>query len=126
MDTNQLLPVSSRRRKKRTGIFYFLFLEQLADDDWFYSPKKDNERIYVFFMAEKLLTGTIQKPTGKKDSEVNIRKNQKEQTFLFPSRSQTPAWERRPMTKYTFPIRTSGTRRGLKGSSKNCPFARKL
>jgi hypothetical protein len=49
------------------------FFVMLADDDGFYSPKKDNERIYGFFRAGKTLTGNIQKPTGKKDSEVNIR-----------------------------------------------------
>lgn len=49
------------------------FFIMLADDPGFYSQKGETSGIYSYFRDGKILTGKIQKPTGKKDSEVNIK-----------------------------------------------------
>jgi hypothetical protein len=53
-------------RKFRKG--YFL---ALADDPLFYSGSC--EKIYSYFRGGKILTGTIQKPTGARDKRVTVR-----------------------------------------------------
>jgi len=49
---------------KKSGLMIF------ADDKRFYEGASDG--IYGFFRTQKQRTGTIQKPTGKKDSELKI------------------------------------------------------
>jgi hypothetical protein len=62
-----------------------LFLEQLknngfcnnlflcfADDRNFWNGNADNNSIYRFFRKQRPITGLIQKPTGKKDVQINI------------------------------------------------------
>jgi len=44
----------------------------VADDDGFYSPKRQNSGIYRFFRAGHPLHGWIRKPTGRQDHTLTI------------------------------------------------------
>lgn len=46
------------------------YLIVLTDDPLFYSGK--NEGIYSYFRSKKIITGTFQKPTGKKDETIQL------------------------------------------------------
>lgn len=48
---------------------YFMMF---ADDPLFYKEKENDTGIYKMFRSEKVIKGTIKKPTGKKDIEIHI------------------------------------------------------
>lgn len=48
------------------------FFVMVADDHLFYRGP-DGTGVYAYFRAGQLLTGTVTKPTGRRDSSINIR-----------------------------------------------------